>query len=461
MQLDRRTFIKTGFLAGGSVLGLQGLLARPTLAKSELGRQVANDRGGYGALKPKASKNTGESILALPDGFEYTVIGRTGTKMSDDNLTPGVHDGMAAFAVNGDIRLVRNHEVRSKPGDCIGTPEGSYDHTAGGGTTTLIVDPVTREIKKDWVSISGTLVNCAGGPTPWGSWLTCEETVIGNATGQVYHKDSAPGGGYAKEHGYIFEVSALSDGQVEAKPLKAMGRFVHEATAVDPVTGIVYLTEDYRTSGLYRYIPNVPTKLEAGGKLQMLRIVGKPEFDTRKGVRDWAQKPVLVDWVDIADPDPADAAKNPIAVFEQGKKQGGATFGRLEGCWYGDGAIYVTSTDGGDDRLGQVWKYQPRGEKGGELTLVFESPNKDVLESPDNLCFSPRGGLVVCEDGAGENHLRGLTVDGRIFDFGKNLLNESEFAGACFSADGETLFANIQSPGLTLAIWGPWQKGVL
>jgi secreted PhoX family phosphatase len=92
-----------------------------------------------------------------------------------------------------------------------------------------------------------------------------------------------------------------------------------------------------------------------------------------------------------------------------------------------------------------------------------------VLDYPDNITVSPRGGIVMCEDGAGDQFIRGLTRDGRIFDFARNLLNRTEFAGACFSPDGRTLFLNImgstsdagKEKGVTLAIRGPWTDGAL
>jgi hypothetical protein len=238
-----------------------------------------------------------------------------------------------------------------------------------------------------------------------------------------------------------------------------MGRFVHEATAVDPATGIVYLTEDIGSAGFYRFIPDFPAQLAKGGRLQMLRIRELRDADTRRKFGSRVRQPLACDWVDISDPDPSNAEKEPLAVFQQGKAKGAATFGRLEGCWYGDGAIYINSTDGGDARTGQVWKYRPIGMDGGELTLLFESPNAEVLDAPDNICVSPRGGIVLCEDGGGQNFVRGLLPDGRIFTFAANILNDSETAGACFSPDGQTMFLNIQTPGITVAIWGPWEKG--
>jgi hypothetical protein len=171
-----------------------------------------------------------------------------------------------------------------------------------------------------------------------------------------------------------------------------------------------------------------------------------------------------VAWVDIDDPDPAAADTDPLAVFKQGKAKGGATFARLEGCWYGGGSVFFTATSGGDKLLGQVWEYRPEKNSDGHIRLFFESPAVEVLDRPDNICVTPRGGLIICEDGSNEQFLRGLTPDGRIFDFAKNMVpgfERVELAGATFSPDGETLFVNIQTPGITFAIWGPWRKGAL
>ncbi len=454
MLTSRRDFIKSSAAAGGLVLGLEGLALRGTMACTPGAGEhgVETVEGSYGPLSIRPAANTGESLIALPDGFEYNVFGRTGDPLSDGHATPPNHDGMAAFAVGDEWRLVRNHEIKTiTPGKDIpiGTAARSWDVRSGGGTTTLVIDPKTRLPVRAFVSLSGTNTNCAGGHTPWGSWISCEEVVVGTAAG--FHQD----------HGYCFEVPAESDGEVEPVPLRAMGRFVHEAVAVDPGTGHVYETEDALSAGCYRFIPREPGHLAAGGRLQMLAIDGRPGYDTRTGQRQGTELPVV--WVDIPDADPASATIANQAVYNQGRSRGGATFGRLEGCFWGNGKIYLNATSGGEAHAGQVWQYTPDGDR-GTLMLLFESPRRDVLNMPDNLCVSPRGGLVICEDGDGVQHMRGLTKEGRIFDFARNAIpryENREWAGSTFSPDGSTLFVNIQAPGVTFAIWGPWDRGAL
>lgn len=456
--MNRRTLLSQAALLGGT-FGLTGLIARGALALDRAAVAM-----GYGALRPTPAHNTGELVLELPVGFSYNVLGRQGTRMADGNLTPTKHDGMGAFLSDGKLRLVRNHEValtRARPHIAIAQGDAVYDISAGGGTTTLTVDPVTRLLLDDRITLAGTHTNCAGGVTPWGSWLSCEETTLGKTIGKDEKGNLT--GGFEQEHGYIFEVPARSTAPVTPVPLKAMGRFVHEAIAVDPATGIVYETEDRKSAGFYRFMPKKPGQLSEGGRLQMLQLEGKPQADLRKKQR--VGETLSCSWVEIDDPDPAGAATNDLAVFESGKAKGGATFARLEGCWWGNGCVYLNATIGGDKELGQVWRYRPQGPEKGELVLLFESTDKAVLWNPDNLCVTPRGGLVLCEDTyGGDCYLRGLTVKGEIFDFARNIysgLEDSEFAGACFSPDGQTLFVNLQLPGVTLAIWGPWENGSL
>lgn len=428
--VGRRTFLR----GTGAAVALAALMAGTAHARP--GRPGA---GGYGPLQPAPG---GE--LLLPAGFTYTAFGRTGEIMNDGVPTPGAHDGMAAFdAGNGLVRLVRNHE--RGPGPAYARP--AYDPAAGGGTTTLVFDTAAMRLVDARASLAGTIRNCAGGPTPSGSWLTCEET---------FTPLTAP-----VPHGYVFEVPATADAPVPPVPLRAMGRFVHEAVCVDPGTGIVYETEDQGTSGLYRFRPADRDDLAAGGVLEMLAVKDRPQYDTRTGQRADAALPV--EWVRIDDPDPDSA--DALAVYNQGRARGGAVFARLEGAWWSDadGSAYIVSTSGGDAGLGQVFRYTPRGGSGGLLTLVYESTDRNELESPDNITVSPRtGGLVLCEDGSGKDLVRGVSAEGQVFPFCEvNGANSSEWAGATFSPDGRVLFVNLQSPGVSYAITGPWERGAL
>lgn len=274
-RIGRRGFFRTGAALAGSALVVPGifdaLVARGALAAG-VSRAKAN--AGYGPIGPVPDLRDGALRLALPQGFTYRSFGVAGTPMADGHLAPLGHDAMAAFPLpNGNIRIVRNHEDKNGAG--AGSLEGpvarKYDPAGGGGTVSLEIDPATRELVHDFISLSGTTGNCAGGRTPWGSWLTCEEALVG------------PGDGWSHPHGYVFEVPALATGPVAAEPLTAMGRMLHEAAVVDPASGIVYETEDNGPAGFYRYLPNQPGNFAAGGRLQMLAIRSMPNFDTARG----------------------------------------------------------------------------------------------------------------------------------------------------------------------------------
>lgn len=461
MSTDRRSFLRqsSALLLAPSLTGLVACSKEPgrTGAPPRVPvRHAGIGDGGYGALVEAGPE------LSLPPGFSYTVVSRSGQPMADGLPTPGAFDGMAAFPLaNGHVRLIRNHENRDLPATARlkGSPTTAYDPRAGGCVSSLelqLADDGTPRLVRDFISLNGTSINCAGGPTPWGSWLTCEETTQGKQVG------------WEQEHGYIFEIPAAAERTVEPVPLKAMGRFVHEAVAVDPETGIVYETEDRQIAGFYRFLPKERGVLQAGGTLQMLAITGRENYDTADGQRVGEALPVH--WVEIANPDPGALWGEDNNVYAQGFTLGGARFSRLEGCWYGDRSIYFHATNGGDAHLGQVWRYRPgsTASDGGTLTLVFESPSADVLNAPDNITVSPRRGIVICEDNSAP-FVRGLTPDGAIFDVARNIANTTEFAGACFSPDGRVLFVNIMGStvdagpdqGMTLAIRGPWEKGAL
>lgn len=480
-SLSRRKLLTGGVMAVGglsAVAPLQMLCER--VAQGE-----PREGAGYGPLEPVNDLATGLPLAKLPRGFRYISFGWRGDQMSDGRITPSAHDGMAVVKADGDlVTLVRNQEVKSDT-ESFAESAVTYDPRAAGGTVNLVFNTQSGKLEKSWASLGGTSKNCAGGPTPWGTWLSCEETVLGpgdlddesrSHPGQVSNEKSTSKSKkdprlleYTKTHGWIFEVPA--DGNASPVALEAMGRFVHEAVAVDPRSGIVYETQDAGQSGFYRFLPAKPGQLTAGGKLEMLCARGRDEL--HKGVRPGDE--FRVTWTPINDPTRAHRQSDRNdgeGVFAQGHEHGGTRFARLEGCWYHNGEVYFVSTSGGDKKMGQIWQYTPKNET---LRLLFQSPGAAVLESPDNITVSRSGGLVLCEDGDRRGQrLHGLSTGGELFTLAENNVQLSgernglrgdfrheEWCGATFSPDGRWLFVNLQTPGITLAITGPWETGPL
>lgn len=480
---DRRNLLMTtaGLAAAGALQPLQAFAARVRDGESAGGA----DDNPFGPLRPVADETTGLPLLELPEGFAYSSFSWTGDAMADGAPTPPRHDGMAVVhrAADGTLTLLRNHE--NLLGPSIGRAPAVYDavevpaSATPNGASGPLGGGVTRLKWRDgrWLgaesALGGTLINCAGGPTPWGSWLSGEEGVF----------DLTDIGG--KLHGFLFEAPA--QGEASAAPLTAMGLFKHEAAAVDPDTGIVYMTEDNGDhSGLYRFLPARPLgghrSLEAGGRLQMLAVTGEAQADLRRPETGLA---LDAHWVDIEDPLLRPERRQGelqwvgrSGPYLQGREKGGARFNRLEGCWLADGRLVFTDTEGGPAGLGAIWSYRPQGGDDGRLEAIFVSPDTETTEKPDNLTLRPGGGIVFCEDGRAPNRVLALGSRGRPFPLAKNVLRltlpqiagmgrdpavlrpmdyaSSEWAGACFSPDGGTLFVNIQTPGVTFAITGDW-----
>ena len=406
-------------------------------------------------------------ILDLPEGFTYKIISRTGDPMSDGLLVPDRPDGMATFpGSEGRIILIRNHELLPSHAGPFGAagalavnvPESKlYDPGINpelicpGGTSTLVINEQTLEVEKSFLSLAGTLNNCSGGPTPWGSWISSEEIFISKES-RLCEKD----------HGYNFEVPASEEiGLTTPVPLKAMGRFRHEAIAVDPATNIVYQTEDMNDGLIYRFLSDHPTQLHKGGRLQALVIKGHKQLDTR----NWEIKnfplniPLEVEWVDLS---PADGPADNLRI--RGHQRGAAVFARGEGMWFQDGECYFACTNGGKKKLGQIFRYIPspfegtskESEHPGTLELFLQPDNSDLARSADNLTVAPWGDLILCEDNT-RPFLFGVTREGNIYKLAQNVGFKSELTGCVFSPSGRTLFVNIQMAGLTLAIQGPWK----
>jgi len=460
MAVSRRQFLKSAGAISAGFAGLHTLMDRTAFA-------VPNSDDipyGYGELKTDP-----QGVMDLPEGFSYKIISHQGQTMADGFLVPGRADGMATFeGPGGKTIVIRNHELSEdepengpfgvgqrllgRLDDYKAYDLGRKEAPALGGTTTLVFDTATQELEKQFLSLAGTIRNCAGGLTPWNTWVSCEETT------------QRAGGTFEKDHGYNFEVPATAEPAIaDPIPLKDMGRFNHEAIAVDENSGIVYQTEDRNDGALYRFIPNTAGKLVKGGRLQALAVDGLPSLDTRNWEKKTVQpgKKMAARWVDL---DEVDSPEDDLR--HRAYDDGAARFARGEGMWAGDDGIYFACTSGGEARKGQIWRYVPSSNEGtaaetdapGTLELFVEPNDPGLIDNADNLTVSPWGDLIVCEDGSGDQFLVGVTPKGDIYKFAHNAYSDSELAGATFSPDGSTLFVNIQHAHLTLAITGPWRS---
>lgn len=487
--VSRRSFLKRSSAIGGGLAaaGPLGMLSARTA-----GAAPPPASAGYGPLVPKGD-------LRLPAEFSYQIIDTQGTLMRDGRPTPGIFDAMGAFPDAGGgaggrgdrTILIRNHENRERPGEIkvVTGPAFEYDETTFGGNTKLVVerrkagrDPDTGQqlyeytVVDRFAILGGTSTNCAGGELPFHKWMSCEEVVKRSANGE--------------KHGYNFEVDALADGPVVAVPIPQMGRFVHEATTWR--AGILYQTEDRSLqpdlvvgtigSCLYRYVPDQRVGRSGGlaettGPLQALAVKGSPRMNMDAVVEPGASFPV--EWVAVPEPDHDDDTDNrrdrqpgftPTRI--QAIDNGAAYFDRQEGIWTspqgGGFKVYFDCTTGGPQNLGQVWEYDPGRER---LTLIYVSTDRTTLENPDNVTIVPQThDIFLCEDSPGEQFIRGVTQDGEIYDFAQSVANDTEFCGACFDPDGQTLYVNQQGerggpiegpPGgnaVTYAIYGPFEK---
>lgn len=484
---SRRRLLKGSVVAAVATpfLGtLQAFAAR----QSQGNGMLAAGKSAYGPLRPVKDLSTGLELLQLPEGFQYKSFSWTGDLMENGQPVPGALDGMGVIGEqmgpNGpELVLVRNHEAGT--GSLI-QANGIYDsiklangQSPAGGTTNLYFPRGVEQAVRTLPSLGGTRTNCAGGVTPWGTWLSCEETTA----------DYRSVGGRA--HGYVFEVSAdpaLTSGQ----PIIGMGRFAHEAVAIDPRNSYAYLTEDARNrSAYYRFVPTdasqQPGSLVNGGILYAARVKNLAQADLlAPAVGDSYE----LEWVEIADPD-MDPQTEGSGPYVQARQAGALRMGRGEGIWYSDGKLYIVDTSAGVDAQGRagygegaVWVHDLATDR---LTCIFASSDKTVANNPDNITVSPRGGILMCEDGGGADdafgfgeRLVGLTPAGEAFIFAKNNIvfddvqaaeagkqvsggdyRNREFCGACFDPSGHFLFVNVQTPGISFAIWGPWSRGSL
>ena len=458
---------RRGFLGGGAAAGLGIAFAGSIDAIAGTAANAATRSAeGYGPLV--ADPN---GILSLPKGFRYDVIATAGqTVMEDGSLTPADMDGMGAFATASGTTLVYNHEISGTERPPVPDVPGlTYDAKANGGTTSIDLDKSGKRVR-EYVSVAGTENNCAGGVTPWGTWLTCEES------------EKRAGSSRDKDHGYVFEVSPVQGENPNRSnvPLTFLGRFAHEAVAVDPRTGVIYETEDAGgPNGLYfRWVPPAGFTGRKGalvdlaqapgggtaGALQAMRCSrgSRHVADLSEATRPGTQYKVT--WVDVPDRD-----ARTVSVRKQFRDDQVTRSRKLEGAWWADGGAYFVASfarlsDGSrNEHDGQVWFYDPAKQTVTLTTIFGVNPDPEVdadnYDGPDNITVSPYGGVILAEDGNGRQHLVGVTDQGKSYTLARNDQNDSEFTGPVFSPDGKTLFACIQSgPGRVFAITGPWGR---
>jgi secreted PhoX family phosphatase len=492
LSVSRRTFLGGSTTAG---LGFAFAGAGSLEAFARPGQGPSAPPSGYGPLIPDPN-----GLLALPEGFSYKIVAQTGvTPVRGGGFFPSDPDGMAVFrwrGRSGGSILICNHEIGGREQIRVPVTKGlTYDPAAWGGTSTILVDRDGDHVQS-YTSVAGTDNNCAGGITPWETWLTCEE--VERQAGAVVAQGFPEERTLTKDHGYVFEVDPRSQQANRDKspiPLKFLGRYSHEAVAVDPDTHVIYLTEDAASpNGLYfRWKPPRWFRGEKGalhdlaterrgdtaGRLQAMSC-----YAGDRQVPDLAEATEVgttyrVRWTDVPDRDAVD-----ISIRMQ-FQPGEVTHSRkLEGQWWGDGGAYFVASfarkaDGSvKEHDGQVWFYDP-SEKSVTLKTIFgvnPTPNVEGrFDGPDNITVSPHGGLILAEDGSGLKYLIGVSSEGIAYALARNdhrnpnkARTNGEFAGPTFSRNGKTLFANIYSglvsvnPNITsgwvLAITGPWRS---
>ncbi|MDN5859091.1 MAG: PhoX family protein [Pseudonocardia sp.] len=468
MNVSRRGLLRgAGVLLIGSTEMLTGCAPAPATAPSTgVARAPAPGSAGYGELVADP-----EGMLALPADFRYTVVTHAGvTKLDSGEPTPRNHDGTGAFArPGGGVVLVNNHEIRDPFGTELPVPHHDglvYDPGAAGGCTVITTDERGNRTGET-VGVAGTSTNCAGGVSPWGTWLTCEET------------DTLAGeDGFQADHGYVFEVDPFDPAaNRDPQPIKALGRFEHEAVAVDPQRGHIYLTEDASDPNgmLYRWTP--PAGYAAGkaalrtlgaadGELAVMRAsdgngrhVSDLSMATAVGTR------YAIEWVPVPDRD-----ARGTAIRRQFTDADATRARKLEGAWWDAGGAYIVSSYARDESPvahdGQVWFFDPATSM-LTLRLLFARnvPTRVArlaFDGPDNISISPHGGVIIAEDGKGAQHLIGATAAGSTFPVARNDFTDEtrsgEFVGPVYSPDGSILFAGIQEPGYLFAITGPWRR---
>ena len=494
MTLNRRQLLNTGAASGAGLLAGAALLQSPALAAD--GHPHHHP---HGSARPQPLfgplRSSEGDLLALPEGFSYEVVAVSGeTDLVDASgavigKTPERPDGTLVVRTESGYRMIQNHEAGPGSAQPVPLLDGTvYDPgVLGGGCTVIDLNRQGRR-RSETVGLSGTISNCAGGPTPWGTWLTCEETEAKAGTGTLQ-----------KDHGYVFEV--FPDGAQLPEPIRAWGRAPHEAVVVEPSRRRVYLTEDASkpTGLLYRWTapsglklrPRIAAQLGPdSGTLEALAVTapdGSVLPDLAYVTAAQIGRPFATTWVEVPDRHATDTSLR--KQFSDGQVTHSK---KLEGAWGDDHGMYFVASfafAAGDlpadatPHDGQLWHYSYAD---ATLTLVAYFPYNALLHSdtvdpetglglsrdlafdgPDGCHVSPYGSLVLSEDGNTANHLLSWSRAHGAQAIARNLIVQeqsssgqkvySEMTGPCFSPDGAILFGNVQEPGHVFAITGPWK----
>ncbi|MDV5145545.1 DUF839 domain-containing protein [Streptomyces sp. SBC-4] len=383
--MERRSFLR-GAVIGTSAAAFGGSLWHG----AAFAAPAQPGAGPYGALGAANSHG-----IQLPAGFTSRIIARSGQTVTGTSYTwHNAPDGGACFVDGTGWIYVSNSEINPSGGasavrfNSAGTITGAYR------------------------ILSNTRQNCAGGATPWNTWLSCEEVSLG------YVYESNPWGGTAYRR-------------------DAMGRFKHEAAAADPVRKVIYLTEDESNGCFYRFIPTTWGNLSAG-TLQVL-VAGTASSGS-------------FTWQNVPDPD-----GSPTTTRTQ--VSGSKKFNGGEGCYYADDTVWFTTK--GDNRVWQVNLATGTYELAYDDSLVSGTA---PLTGVDNVTGTTSGDLFVSEDG-GNMEICVITPDDIVAPFLRiNGQSSSEITGPAFSPDGTRLYFSSQrgttgssSGGITYEVTGPFR----